>query len=93
MTTQMGRLREESPDPEQLASRAQQDPDLLPQIINGLSSDKAAIKFGCAKALRLVSRQKPELLYPQFEFFVALLDHKNKVFQWEGIDILSQLAR
>ena len=65
----------------------------LEELLRGLDADKARIKYGCAKALRLVSEERPELLYPRFDFFVGLLDHENKILQWEAAFVLSQLAR
>jgi hypothetical protein len=34
--------------------------------------------------LRVLGETRPGLLYPQFDFFVHLLDHQNKIFQWEA---------
>jgi hypothetical protein len=63
------------------------------ELIRGLEADKARIKYGCAKALRIVSEERPELLYPHFGVFVRLLGHKNKILQWEAAFVLSQLAQ
>ena len=63
------------------------------ELTRGLEADKARIKYGCAKALRIVSQERPELLYPHFDFFVRLLDNENKILQWEAAFVLSQLAR
>ena len=65
----------------------------LEELLRGLDADNARIKYGCAKALRLVSEERPELLYPRFDFFVGLLDNENKILQWEAAFVLSQLAR
>jgi hypothetical protein len=80
-------------NPPQLARKAIKDPELLTDVTTGLDADKARVKYGCAKALCLVSEQSPALLYPHFEFFVHLLDHKNTIFQWNAAFVLSQLAR
>ncbi|HEY5913721.1 MAG TPA: hypothetical protein VJA21_24295 [Verrucomicrobiae bacterium] len=79
--------------PELLASRAQKDGRLLKDIFDGLDSDEARIKYGCAKALRLIAIRHPNRFYPHFDRFVQLLDHKNKILQWEGIIVLSYLAQ
>jgi hypothetical protein len=76
-----------------LAEKVIRDPALLPELVEGLAADTARVKFGCAKILRLLSERQPELLYPHFDFFVGLLDHKNKILQWEAITILADLAR
>jgi len=79
-------------DPEQLASQVINDPRRLQDLIDGLASEKASARYGCAKALRLVSEQRPELLYPHFNFFAGLLDHPNQVFQWDAARLLACLA-
>ena len=70
-----------------------QAPELIEAILAGLQSQEARMRFGCAKALRLISEERPELVYPHFDFFVRLLDHPNKILQWEASLILSNLAR
>ena len=57
-----------------------------------LGHEKARVKYGCAKALRILSDERPDLLYTNFDFFVDLLDHRNKIFQWEAIYVLAGLA-
>jgi hypothetical protein len=79
--------------PQRLALKATRQPRLIPAIIEGLKADKPRVKYGCAKALRLVSEQRPEVLYPHFDFFVHLLEHENKIFQWNAACVLSHLAR
>ena len=64
----------------------------MPGVIEGLASPKAPTRFGCAKALRYVSEQRPDLLYPQFAFFTEMLDHPNQVFKWEAAMLLARLA-
>ena len=80
-------------NPRTLARRAIGDPAWLEAIITGLGAETARIKYGCAKALRVVSEDRPDLLYPRFDFFVSLLDGENKILQWEGLVVLSRLAR
>ena len=76
-----------------VATKVLSDPALVTQVIAGLQADTARVKFGCAKVLRIVSERQPECLYPYFGFFVQLLDHKNKILQWEASFVLSHLAR
>ncbi len=76
-----------------LAHAAILQPDRLADILAGLEAANPRTKYGCAKALRLIAEERPDLLYPRFDFFAALLDHKNKIFQWDAAFILSRLAR
>jgi len=78
---------------ESLAKALIRQPARLPEVFEGLNAEKARIKYGCLKLLRLVSEQKPETLYPHIERFFELLDSKNNVFKWGGIIIIGNLAR
>jgi len=80
-------------DPEGIARKVLAKPALVTEVIEGLQADAARVKFGCAKVLRLVSERAPERLYPHFESFVRLLDHENRILQWEAVFVLSHLAR
>ena len=93
MSVSLAHIRQAALNPGQLARKAIKRRRLVPDIIEGLGEDKARIKYGCAKALRIMSELRPDLLYPQFDFFVRLLDHENKIFQWDAAFVLSQLAR
>jgi hypothetical protein len=86
-------IRRAALNPAQLASRAIKDPRLLPAIVDGLQAEQARVKYGCAKALRLIAEQHPALLYPHWDFFVRLLDHENNILQWHALYLLSQLVR
>jgi len=68
------------------------EPELLSQVFEGLNVPKAAIKFGCEKTLRLISEKAPQLLYPHYDFFVALLDSENSFLRWGAIHTLGNLA-
>ena len=93
MSAALARIRQAALQPARLAGRAIRNPRLLSEIAEGLEADKPRVKYGCAKALRLVSEQRPDLLYPHFDFFVRLLDHENKILQWDAAFVLSHLAR
>jgi hypothetical protein len=93
MNTSLALVHQAASNPQQLARRVIKNPELLEKVMEGLGTETARIKFGCAKALRVLSETRPDLLYPQFDFFVRLLDHPNKIFQWEAARVLSQLAR
>jgi hypothetical protein len=93
MTAPLAPLSQAALNPARLSRNAIKDPCLIPAIAEGLEADKPRIKYGCAKALRLIAELRPDLLYPQFDFFVRLLDHENKIMQWEGVIVLSHVVR
>ena len=75
-----------------LAKRALAKEELVPILVDGMGQKKAETKYGCAKALRIIADERPELLYPHFETFAGMLDNPNNIFQWEGIYLLAGLA-
>lgn len=77
---------------EAIAENIIQQPELLPEIFDGLNQAKANIKYGCLKILRLISEHKPSLLYPRFDFFVELMDSDITFFKWGAILIVANLT-
>ena len=49
---------------EELFKAVEQDWTLLPQLLEGVSSSKASIRYGCAKVLTDLSEVHPTKLYP-----------------------------
>jgi len=90
MTALFGRV---VTNPRRLALNILRNPRVwLPHVICGLNAERARVKFGCAKALRDCGERRPELLYPEFDYFVRQLRHRNKILQWEAARMLSFLA-
>jgi hypothetical protein len=57
-----------------------------------LKHDRADIRYRCAKALRFLSFQNPEALYPHLDVFIRLLDGDSRILRWEGIHVIGNLA-
>lgn len=66
--------------------------DLLPQIIQGVSSQKATIRYGCGKVLMDLSEKYPEKLYRYMDEFISLLDSKYQILVWNALAIISNLC-
>jgi hypothetical protein len=78
---------------EELLQRVTHNFDLLPEVIHGVSSSKAAIRYGCAKVLMDLSEKHPEKLYSYMDFFTSLLDSKYRILTWNAMAIIANLAR
>lgn len=76
-----------------LFEMVEKDSGLLPQIVNGVSSSKASIRYGCAKVLMDLSKVYPEKLYRYMDFFVGLLDSKYRILTWNAMAIIANLTR
>lgn len=71
----------------------EKDFDLLPQIVKGVSSSKASIRYGCAKVLTDLSEAHPEKLYRYMDSFISLLDGKYRILTWNAMAIIANLTR
>jgi len=79
-------------DKEKIADGIANDTAQLEQVLDGLSSKKASVKFSCAKVLRIISEKHPEALYSHIDSFIKLLDSENNIMKWEGIHVIGNLA-
>jgi hypothetical protein len=79
-------------DKEKITNRILKNPQLLSYVLEGLNSKTATIKYSCLKILRLISEQKPEILYPKFDFFINLLNSDNSFMKWGAIYIIANLT-
>jgi hypothetical protein len=77
---------------EKLVQKVLQDPTLIPEILTGVSSSKPAIRYGCGKILLEISKDRPDLLYPHMDFFIALLGSKYRILIWNAIIIIANLT-
>jgi hypothetical protein len=78
---------------DELRQKVEHDFSLLPILLNGVSSPKAAIRYGCAKILTDLSAEHPEKLYPYMDTFVGLLDSKYRILTWNAMAIIANLAK
>ena len=92
-TELLQKLLDKSITKEELLQRVKQNFDLLPLILSGVSSAKAAIRYGCARALMNLSEEHPEKLYPYMDAFIELLDSKYRILTWNALAIIANLAK
>ncbi|MCK5112858.1 MAG: hypothetical protein KAQ84_04885, partial [Thermoplasmatales archaeon] len=78
-------------DAESIAKKVVKDERLLDDLLEGVSSEKAVIKYKSLKVLMLVSEQQPKMLYPEWDFFVKLLDDDNTFLRVIGATIIANL--
>jgi len=78
---------------EELLNRVKRDFSLLPLLLKGLDSSKAAMRYGCAKVLMDLSDEHPEKLYPHFDLFIDLLDSRYRILTWNALAIIANLTR
>jgi hypothetical protein len=67
-------------------------PELVEALVTDIASESVRVKFAASKALRTLSERSPELVYPQFDFLVNLLDNPNAILRWNATLTLANLA-
>lgn len=87
------KLASKSLSKEELTRRASQNFDLLPILLKGVGSSKAAIRYGCGKILMNLSDKYPDRLYPYFEEFRELLHSKYRILTWNAMAIIANLTK
>lgn len=86
-------LENKSMTKEQLRFKVERNFNLLPALLEGISSPRAAVRYGCAKVLMDLSAKYPEKLYPYMDFFIGLLDSKFRILTWNAMAIVANLAK
>jgi len=87
------KLGEKSITKEQLFKKVKQNPDMIPEVLDGISSEKPAIRYGCGKILTDLSEEQPERLYPYIDSFITLLDSKYRILNWNALTIIANLTK
>ena len=77
---------------EELLNRVKQDFSLIPLLLSGVDSSKAAVRYGCAKVLMDLSEEHPEQMYPHMDSFIELLDSKYRILTWNAFAIIANLT-
>ena len=89
----LGKLANKSMTTEELFQTVEQDWTLLHQLVEGFSSSKASIRYGCAKVLMDLSEVYPVKLYPFMDSIIDLLDSKYRILIWNALAIIANLAK
>lgn len=81
-------------DRESLAIQAEQDPDLLARLLQGISSQKQtqAVRENCSQTLIHLAQTQSRLLLPHWNYFMELLGSDNGFSKMAAIHILSALV-
>lgn len=78
---------------QQLLKKVKQNHALIPEVLDGISSSKPAIRYSCAKVLMDLSEEEPETLYPHMDFFITMLDSKYRILTWNAIITIANLTK
>jgi hypothetical protein len=76
-----------------IAEKALGDEDLLSALREGILSKTDTVRENSFKALLLISKAHPEVLYPHWDYFANLLDSTNSYTVYIGMYIIAHLAK
>jgi hypothetical protein len=76
----------------QLYQQVEENFGLLPELVEGTSSAKASVRYGCGSVLMDLSAKYPQMLYPYMDDFVGLLDSKYRILTWNAMAIIANLT-
>lgn len=79
--------------PETLVDKAIKDPILREKLIKNLLVKDDYTRFNSHKVLLILSEKKPEILYPDWDFFANLLKSSNNFQIVIGIQLIANLVR
>lgn len=66
--------------------------ELIPVLVEGMSSQKANIRYGSGKILMDLSEKYPEKLYPYIDSIFKLLDSKYRIIIWNSMAIIANIT-
>lgn len=87
----LSRLRAK-PELTAMVTEAMDNPGIIKALVELASTEASSVKYACTKLIRLVSEQRPELVYPYFEEIAKWLHHQNSFIKWDGIMTLANLS-
>jgi hypothetical protein len=82
----------EHPSLEEAMQLAISDERVLKEILAGVMSKDEAFRYNCFKVLRQISEDHPLILYPEWDYFIALLDSSNAYHRSIAVQILANLT-
>ena len=65
------------PDTKQMLSDIENDLSLPDSIVITAEKETTALKYSCTKAVRMISEEKPEIIYPYFSNISKWIYAKN----------------
>jgi len=82
----------EHPSLEEALQLAISDEGVLKEILTGVVSKDEAFRYNCFKVLRQISEDYPMILYPEWDYFIALLGSSNAYHRSIAVQILANLT-
>ncbi|MFB0534155.1 MAG: hypothetical protein ACETWR_04130 [Anaerolineae bacterium] len=82
----------EHPNLQKAMQLALADEKILKGILDGIVSKDEVYRYNCFKVLVQISESQPLVLYPEWDYFIALLDSSNAYHRSIAVQILANLT-
>ena len=86
-------LKSKNPDLIPLAAWFQVNPELIPQLINGLKSPDDTFRFNTFSLAQQICQSTPQLLYPHWNQIAQLIKSTNNYERSTAVRLLALLCR
>lgn len=86
-------LNSKNVDTEKLSHDALSDEELFRELMSGIKSKDNTTRSNSFQTLLLISEQKPEFLYPKWNYFQDMLESSNNYHKYIAIYILANLTQ
>ena len=86
-------LNDKNMDVGRFAKKAMRSKNILSRLLDNLTVKNETVRYNSAKILFLISTEHPEVLYPEWDYFVGLLSSNNTYWKCSAIRILANLTR
>jgi len=77
----------------QLSEKALENEGLLIELLSGLKSKEETFRYNCSRILLLISETHGEVLYPEWDYFVELLNSEHTYWKMSALRIIANLVR
>jgi len=75
-----------------IVKKVLKDNKLLSELIKGVASKDDSVRYPNAIALEILSNEHPEMIYPEWDFFIDLLNRRNAYSKSIAIKTIANLT-
>lgn len=79
-------------DIKSIAKKALKDDNMLSELLENLKSQDETVRYNSYKILLHITEEKPEVLYPSWDFLQDMLDSKNTYWRSSAAKLIANLT-
>ncbi len=80
-------------DIDEVTALALSDKSVLEKLLEGLKVKTETVRFNCEKVLLQISEDQPSIIYPEWDYFISLLDSKNSFHRCCALNLIANLSQ